>query len=326
MDADEALELIPIPLDTIHAGYAELSRLVHTALRTQQGDAARLGERRRDCLHMLQLALQVLVYPHFQTGSLANYYYVLKHSANIPANEYAIIRTSLHHMINCLDNASQLSSDPPDSPFAPTSTLVHTGLRGRPHIEINEDLLAVALDLHGPTHLAPIFNCHPRTICRWALELGLVEPGEPVYVDYEHEDGSIIRIFRSLTGAVSELPDVELYHIMSYILDAFPSFGRRMIDGHLKYLGHRIPCSWLEASYARVHGALTLTFGPRRIQRRVYSVPGPNSLWHHDGQHGKSQPHIFSCPTLIGLIPGLIRWKIVFHGFIDGFSHFVTSI
>jgi len=24
-----------------------------------------------------------------------------------------------------------------------------------------------------------------------------------------------------------------------------------------------------------------------RIRHRVYSVPGPNSLWHHDGQHGK---------------------------------------
>lgn len=23
------------------------------------------------------------------------------------------------------------------------------------------------------------------------------------------------------------------------------------------------------------------------IRRRVYSVPGPNSLWHHDGQHGR---------------------------------------
>ncbi|KAJ7900776.1 hypothetical protein B0H13DRAFT_1560470, partial [Mycena leptocephala] len=37
------------------------------------------------------------------------------------------------------------------------------------------------------------------------------------------------------------------------------------------------------------------------IRRRTYSVPGPNSLWHHDGQHG------------------LIRWGIVIHGFIDGY-------
>ncbi|KAF8885465.1 hypothetical protein BD779DRAFT_1533243 [Infundibulicybe gibba] len=51
-------ERIPILLDTIRAGYTELGRLVHIALRTQQGDAARLGERRVDCLHLLQLAQQ----------------------------------------------------------------------------------------------------------------------------------------------------------------------------------------------------------------------------------------------------------------------------
>ena len=38
------------------------------------------------------------------------------------------------------------------------------------------------------------------------------------------------------------------------------------------------------------------------IQRRHYVVPGPNSLWHVDGNHK------------------LIWWKFVVHGGIDGFS------
>ncbi|KIO16617.1 hypothetical protein M407DRAFT_45791, partial [Tulasnella calospora MUT 4182] len=42
-----------------------------------------------------------------------------------------------------------------------------------------------------------------------------------------------------------------------------------------------------------------------RIKRRRYQVPGPNALWHHDGQHG------------------LIRWGIVIHGFIDGHTRLV---
>lgn len=58
MDGDP-IALIPIPLETIRAGYNELGRLVSVALHTQQGDAARLGERRRDCLHLLQLCHQV---------------------------------------------------------------------------------------------------------------------------------------------------------------------------------------------------------------------------------------------------------------------------
>lgn len=58
MDATP-IALIPIPLETIRAGYEELGQAVLVALRTQQGDAARLGERRRDCLHLLQLCHQV---------------------------------------------------------------------------------------------------------------------------------------------------------------------------------------------------------------------------------------------------------------------------
>jgi hypothetical protein len=50
---------IPIPLDTIRAGYAELGRLVGVALCTQQGDAAKLGEQRQNCLRLLQLTQQV---------------------------------------------------------------------------------------------------------------------------------------------------------------------------------------------------------------------------------------------------------------------------
>jgi hypothetical protein len=209
-----------------------------------------------------------------------------QHANLIPPNEHAVIRNSVHDMIRCLDEASQISSDPPDAPFIPTATVVHTGRPGRPRIEIDPDLLSVGLELRGPTHLAPIFQCHPRTIRRRGLEHGLVEPGEPVYVDFEQEDGSIIRIYRSFTGAQSDLSDPELDEIVIYILEAFPSFGRRMIDGHLKHLGHRVPRSRLQASYTRVHGAPASVFGPRRINRRVYNVPGPNSLWHHDGQHG----------------------------------------
>lgn len=190
-------------------------------------------------------------------------------------------------MITHLDGAVQLAADPPDRPFYAVTNDVRTGRRGRPRLEIDAEILSVALDLRGPTHLAPIFNCNPRTIRRRALELGLVDAGEPVYVEYEQEDGSLFRIYRSSTGALSILNDQELDDVMTYILAAFPSFGRRMIDGHLKHLGHRIPRARLEASYTRVHGRPAGAFGPRRIERRVYSVPGPNSLWHHDGQHGQ---------------------------------------
>ena len=40
----------------------------------------------------------------------------------------------------------------------------------------------------------------------------------------------------------------------------------------------------------------------------MYSVTGPNSLWHNDGLHK------------------LIHWKIIIHGCIDGFSRVITYL
>ncbi|KAG6852689.1 hypothetical protein C0991_009875 [Blastosporella zonata] len=278
----------PLPLDTIRTGYYELGRQVDVALRTQRGDAARLSRHRQDCFRLLNVATQ--------------------HAVLFSAGELNTIQDSVHRMIECLDGVTQQSSDPPQASFPSTSSRVPTGHRGPARVEIDPNILALGLELRGPTHLAAVFNCNPRTIRRRALELGLVNPGAPVYIDYEQDDGSVVRIYRSSAGASSSLSDQELDEIIAYILEAFPSFGRRMIDGHLKHLGHRVPRSCIQAAYTRVFGLPSNCFGPRKIERRVYSVPGPNSLWHHDGQHG------------------LIRWKIVMHAFIDGFSRFVTGI
>lgn len=197
------------------------------------------------------------------------------------------MRASLSRMIASLDELSSTPRNLPQEVITPTS-LSHTGRRGRPRIEVNPEILETALQLRGgPTSLAPVFDCSARTLRRRALELGLVEPGPPVYVDFEHEDGSITRIYRSSTAPVSTLEDEELDIIIASILTIFPTFRRRLLDGHLKHLGHRVPQSRIQESYTRVHGAPALRFGAqRRIERRVYNVPGPNSLWHNDGQHG----------------------------------------
>ncbi|KAG6906726.1 hypothetical protein DXG01_012416 [Tephrocybe rancida] len=279
---------VSLPVSTIRSGYAELGRQVTTALRTQRGDAARLEQHCSDCTRLLEI--------------------LTMHSAAFNPEELTVIHGSVQQMIEYLQEASRLSLDPPEAPFHSLTSTVSTGQPGRPRIEIDSNILTLGLELRGPTHLAQVFNCSSRTIRRRALELGIVTPGEPVYVDYEHEDGTIHRIYRSSAGASSTLNDDSLDEIMSYILEAFPSFGRRMIDGHLKHLGHHIPRSRIQASYQRVCGVPRNRFGPRRIQRRVYSVAGPNALWHHDGQHG------------------LIRYKIVIHAFIDGHSRFVTGI
>ncbi|KAK7105858.1 uncharacterized protein [Littorina saxatilis] len=44
------------------------------------------------------------------------------------------------------------------------------------------------------------------------------------------------------------------------------------------------------------------------LRRRLYSVPGPNHLWHIDGYHK------------------LVHWKIIIHGGIDGYSRCITFL
>ncbi|CAA7260562.1 unnamed protein product [Cyclocybe aegerita] len=197
---------IPIPLDTIRYAYAELGHLVNSDLCTQLGDAACLGECKRECLNLLQLVQQ--------------------HTRNIPPEEYWIIEEGIQLMVLSLDNASQTSNDVPDMPPVAASQRVYTGQPGHPCVDIDPDLLRMAVNLEGgPTSLAAVFNCAPMTIQHRALELRIVEPGPPVYVEYEHANGTITRIYRSSTRAVSDIDDPELDQIIASILEAFPLFG-----------------------------------------------------------------------------------------------------
>lgn len=191
-------------------------------------------------------------------------------------------------MMEALDTASAASREAPIvPPLLPSTQTIQTGQRGRPRIHVDPDLLSAGLQYRGPTHLGPVFHCSSRTVRRRALEYGLAEPCPPVYVVYEDEEtGQLVRWYSSSTGPMSTLDDGELDLIIQHILEIFPSFGRRMITGHLRQQGHRIPRERLRQSYERVMGAPAgLTH--RAIERRVYRTAGPNSLWHHDGQHGR---------------------------------------
>ena len=70
-----------------------------------------------------------------------------------------------------------------------------------------------------------------------------------------------------------------------------------MLSGHLKARCINVRQLQLRESIRRVRGRTPL--GPC-IERRSYSVPGPNYLWHVDGNHK------------------LIKYRLVVHGAIDG--------
>jgi len=214
----------------------------------------------------------------------------IKRLHNFSINDAGVIRTSIQSMMDALETAVTVSTDTPDVPPVQFGGTLSSETTGRPKIDIRPEHLAM-LSTGRTTHqvIADLYQCSARTIRRRLLDYGLSAPGPPVYVNEVQDDGVILRVYSAgRSSDLSQMSDSELDAVMLTIYEQFPSFGRRMIDGYLMALGERVPRRRILDSYHRVIGPPVSTFGNRRIQCRVYSVSGPNSLWHHDGQHGKS--------------------------------------
>jgi hypothetical protein len=183
-------------------------------------------------------------------------------------------------MIQALATATVQSVDLPSEASIPVTYLQHVGGRGRPHIAIHCDFLSFGLELRGPTGLAPGAGVSSRTVCRRALDYDLVQPAAPVYTEELHEtSGNVICTYTASTSApVSDITDGGLDELVHHILEIFPTFGRRMIAGHL-------PTLRIRESYERFHGP-PVAYSNTAIGCQPYHVAGPNSLVHHDGQHG----------------------------------------
>jgi hypothetical protein len=208
------------------------------------------------------------------------------------STEFDVLKQSVDRMVQALESACHQSSDPPRGPALQVVSLLRTGKRGRPRIEIDRNFLQGALALRGPHKIAPVLRLDGRPVCgrtvrRRALEHNLSQPGAPVFIRTQNADGTVTQIHQSSTSAVSVLSNDELDRHVSSILERFPDFGRRMLQGNLESEGHHVPCRRVFESYIRVHGPSSAVFSHRAIHRRKYHVAGPNSLWHHDGQHGK---------------------------------------
>ncbi|KAJ7677151.1 hypothetical protein B0H17DRAFT_945306 [Mycena rosella] len=231
--ADDEPVLIPLRLETIRIAFMQLGDRVNTALQMQIGDRLRLQEQNSGVLRTLEAIQQ--------------------HSDVIPIAEHQVMEDSINSMIQALSTATVQSQDLPSTRGILVAYQEATGQRGHPYIEVNYDFLSFGLELHGPTGLGPVAGVLSRTIRRRALvalDYGLVEPSAPVYTETADDaTGEVVRTYTSSTsGPVSTISDGELDQLMHHILEIFPAFGRRMIAGHLRHLGHPILTSCIRDS------------------------------------------------------------------------------
>ena len=89
----------------------------------------------------------------------------------------------------------------------------------------------------------------------------------------------------SLRECYSSIEDVVLDHIMRELKEEFPNSGYRTIDSLLRQRGICIKQLQLREAMHRTDSyGITVRFADF-IRRRTYRVPGPQALWHVDGNH-----------------------------------------
>lgn len=239
-------------------------------------------------------------------------------------------------------------------------TVVHvvpTGGRGRPRIVIDREFLQWAYSQRTTASIHRFLGVSRDTVRRALLEYGIVSPQADPFLDGAelppHEDEALLPdddllepnvtipaelplpidieqlaqpYVISFTGPLSTISDDELDLLVGRLRSHFRRAGLAMLDGMLRRLGHRVPRERIRQCLLRIDPVRRI-FERIRIRRRNYSVPGPNSLWHHDGQHGEYRScSYFALSESEGWRTGLIRWGIVIHGFIDGYSRLVTGL
>ena len=158
---------------------------------------------------------------------------------------------------------SALASECDDAP--PLISYEKSGSRGRPSIRIDRNFLESVSGFMGQQAIARFVGVNKRTVVRELERYGLVHARTRAS-------------FVTDEGRIDELVE-RVYRL-------FPTYGSRLIKAAIKE-EHTLNVSLKRIldSMERL-GLSKQPFGRRNIRRRPYRVPGPNSLWHHDGQHG----------------------------------------
>ena len=110
------------------------------------------------------------------------------------------------------------------------------------------------------------------------------------------------------TDKFSELSQTDLDELVRDIKKEHPHCGEVLLQGLLIHKGIKVPREKLRIAIHHVDHANTIHRRSSTISRRIYTTPCPNSVWHVDGNHK------------------MIRWRLVIHAGIDGYSRCVVFV
>ncbi|KAJ3762574.1 hypothetical protein EV360DRAFT_92379 [Lentinula raphanica] len=182
------------------------------------------------------------------------------------------------------------------------------------HPAIDPDFLRWAYTHRTTSGIADFLGVSHRTVRRALLDNGIASPGNApphtrsvaTVTPDENEESrdqlldprlSVPNIFppevetaasliQSSSSSVrrSNMSNDDLDSLIRLLRSHYARAGIQMLHGMLRRLGHIVPYERIRHSLIRVD-PVHRVFERISIRRRQYSVPGPNSLWHHDGHH-----------------------------------------
>ena len=112
----------------------------------------------------------------------------------------------------------------------------------------------------------------------------------------------------SFRDRYTSISDEELMETVEQFTSLCPMIGEKTVDGMLRSRGINVQRQRIRETLYSIDPRGADRRLRRALHRREYKVEAPNSLWHVDGYHK------------------LIRWRIVVHGGIDGFSRVVVYL
>lgn len=136
----------------------------------------------------------------------------------------------------------------------------------------------------------------------------------------------------SVSATYATLTDNELDSLVSDIQHHFPMCGNHQMEGQLLAWGFRIQQHRIREAQRRVDPEGSILRRLNALQRRVYKVAAPLSLWHIDGNHKLGKISIMD-RNMVDLHPPHAnthththRWRLVIHGCIDGYSRLIIYL
>ncbi|KAJ7592501.1 hypothetical protein C8J56DRAFT_1002792 [Mycena floridula] len=133
--------------------------------------------------------------------------------------------------------------------------------------------------------IAHFFNVGRTTVRRLLLEYGIAQPGAA--------PNTIAQNAEVVDPNTQEDDDVNDENQDEVNLDPILEESLHpVVPQHLQYPAprHRVQAHRIQESLLRIDPVHRI-FDCIRIRRRGYTVPGPNALWHHDGQHDCRSVH-----------------------------------